>query len=179
MNHRTSRWLFSLLIALFLLLAEMHAHKINIFAAVEGEHIRGMVYFQSGAKAKDVTVKLLNQASEEISRQQTDDQGRFSFKTDPAARSVRVTTGDGHSAAYPLTPKKSTASPTDTPEHSATSQDNLETQVRKAIQEEIRPLREQLFNYEQKIRFHDILAGIGFILGLAGMAILIKHRKQP
>ena len=41
---------------------------------------------------------------------------------------------------------------------------------------QIRPLREQLDRYEEKVRLHDILGGIGFIVGAMGLVLYVKSR---
>ena len=48
----------------------------------------------------------------------------------------------------------------------------------KPLQQQINLYRSQLDGYENKIRFHDILGGIGYILGMAGLFIIIKSRKS-
>lgn len=48
----------------------------------------------------------------------------------------------------------------------------------KPLQQQINLYRSQLDDYENQIRFHDILGGIGYILGMAGLFIMIKSRKS-
>ncbi len=48
----------------------------------------------------------------------------------------------------------------------------------KPLQQQINLYRSQLDDYENKIRIHDILGGIGYILGMAGLFIIIKGRKS-
>ncbi|MEA3548261.1 MAG: hypothetical protein U9R66_11435 [Thermodesulfobacteriota bacterium] len=61
----------------------------------------------------------------------------------------------------------------------------LQKMVAAAVSDAIKPLqqqiilyRSQLDGYENKIRFHDILGGIGYILGMAGLFMMIKGRKS-
>ena len=39
-------------------------------------------------------------------------------------------------------------------------------------------LRQQVYDSEERLRFRDILGGIGFILGLAGVAFYLKARRR-
>ena len=39
-------------------------------------------------------------------------------------------------------------------------------------------LRQQIYESDRTLRFHDILGGIGFILGLAGVAFYMKARQR-
>ena len=48
----------------------------------------------------------------------------------------------------------------------------------KPLQQQIVLYRSQLDQYENRIRFHDILGGIGYILGMAGLFMMIKGRKS-
>ena len=53
----------------------------------------------------------------------------------------------------------------------------LEALIDKAVSKQIRPLREQLDQYEAKVRLHDILGGIGYIAGLMGLWYFLSSRK--
>ena len=48
------------------------------------------------------------------------------------------------------------------------------TELRKQIQE----LRQQVFDSDEHFRFRDFLGGIGFILGLAGVAFYMMARRK-
>jgi nickel transport protein len=56
--------------------------------------------------------------------------------------------------------------------------EEIENIVNKAVSRQIRPLREQLEGYEEKIRLHDILGGIGYIIGLMGLGYFLGARKK-
>lgn len=67
------------------------------------------------------------------------------------------------------------------PQNSLDSQislEELEKIVGKAVNKQIRPLREQLEHYEEKIRLHDILGGVGYIIGLMGLGYFIAARRK-
>lgn len=50
--------------------------------------------------------------------------------------------------------------------------------VEEAVARQVRPLREQLLAHEERVRLRDILGGIGYILGLAGL-VLWWHARRP
>lgn len=56
--------------------------------------------------------------------------------------------------------------------------EEIENIVNKAVSKQIRPLREQLEGYEEKIRLHDILGGTGYIIGLMGLGYFLGTRKK-
>jgi nickel transport protein len=47
-----------------------------------------------------------------------------------------------------------------------------------ALGRQIRGLREQMEGYEEKTRFRDVLGGIGYIVGVAGIAFYFLGRRQ-
>jgi nickel transport protein len=56
--------------------------------------------------------------------------------------------------------------------------EEIEDIVNKAVSKQIRPLREQLEGYEEKIRLHDILGGLGYIIGLMGLGYFLGARRK-
>jgi nickel transport protein len=54
----------------------------------------------------------------------------------------------------------------------------LESAIERAVARQIRPLREQLVAAEDRIRFQDILGGIGYIMGLTGLALWWTSRRR-
>lgn len=57
----------------------------------------------------------------------------------------------------------------------------LERMVRVAVQEEIRPIRRELQVYREARGLQDLLGGIGYILGITGLAfyVLALRRRSP
>jgi nickel transport protein len=54
----------------------------------------------------------------------------------------------------------------------------LESAIERAVARQIRPLREQLVAAEDRIRLQDILGGIGYIMGLTGLALWWASRRR-
>jgi nickel transport protein len=55
----------------------------------------------------------------------------------------------------------------------------LEAAIERAVARQVRPLREQLIAAEDRIRLQDILGGLGYILGLTGIALWWRSRHRP
>jgi nickel transport protein len=55
----------------------------------------------------------------------------------------------------------------------------LEAAIERAVARQVRPLREQLIAAEDRIRIQDILGGLGYILGLTGLAFWWRSRHRP
>lgn len=59
--------------------------------------------------------------------------------------------------------------------------DDIRKVVAEEVSSQIAPLREQLDRYQNKIHFSDIIAGIGYILGIAGITFYLlatRNRQQ-
>jgi nickel transport protein len=54
----------------------------------------------------------------------------------------------------------------------------VESAIERAVARQIRPLREQLVAAEDRIRLQDILGGIGYIIGLTGLALWWRSRRR-
>jgi nickel transport protein len=178
-----------------------YAHKINVFASAEGKTIRGKVYFQGGAPAQGVTVTAVGPAQQPLGETKTDEAGRFTLVADHRCDYRLVAdVGDGHGGDFTLS---ASALPEDlpplpasaemppavgagqTPKQSAAplppSPGGLSADEQfKLLRAEIVRLEEQLRAYEDRVRFADILGGIGYIAGITGAAFyyLGARRKK-
>ncbi len=60
----------------------------------------------------------------------------------------------------------------------ALSRDELADLIDAAVARHVRPLREQLVAYEDKVRFSDLLGGIGIIIGIFGVFAWVKAGRN-
>jgi len=187
----------SLLICLLLLPAPAFAHKLNVYAQVQGTMIVGRVYFSGDAPAKQAEVVARDPSGRELGRTKTDADGNFTL---PARVKVehRITaeTPDGHAASYPLSAAElpdglaadaplSTAQPQgagkETSPPDTAADPNIESASVAAnlvaLEKQVASLRAQIDQSEQRLRLHDLLGGIGYILGLAGVALYLRSRS--
>jgi nickel transport protein len=135
-------------------------------------------------------------AGKELGRTTTDEQGKFSLAAQVRSdHELTVDTGDGHGGHYLIRAaelpdslpgavgqvsnaptSESPASPPSSPENAAPG-DPLATQIEQ-LHRDVQGLREQLDGYEKTTRFRDILGGIGFIVGVTGVAYYVLARKR-
>lgn len=54
----------------------------------------------------------------------------------------------------------------------------IEDLVGQAVARQLRPLREQINDYEDQIRLRDVIGGIGYILGIAGLVVALRSRRR-
>jgi len=59
-----------------------------------------------------------------------------------------------------------------------TSQTASQRDIEQAVSRQVRPLREALEAYEEKVRLRDVLGGIGYILGIMGITFYFLGRRR-
>ena len=55
---------------------------------------------------------------------------------------------------------------------------DLQELVERAVARQVGPLRQQIDQYRQSVRVHDVLGGIGYIAGLVGLILYLKGRSR-
>lgn len=204
----------SVVIALLLCLtaAPSFAHKVRIFAYVEGDSIVGETAFSGGRSAKNVAIAVYNDVDNSlISKTTTDDKGEFSFPIPAIASEQRlnlrivVNGGDGHKNSWllnadeylppadkvgsePATTAQPAAAaatePAATPATDQLSQQTVDEEklrriIDESVEKQLRPVKHMLAdNREKRISLQDILGGLGYIFGLAGVAAYFSSRKK-
>lgn len=167
------------------------AHGINLFATVEGAAIQGTLNFADGSPAAHAPVTAFAPDGSKIAETTTDETGRFTFLARVRCRHRLVgDAGQGHRGLFTIAEEDLPASlpaPGDAlvPEfkendstHAAPVPDDFDERVEAAVARQLRPLREQLNGYETKVRIRDVMGGIGYLFGLAGLIVLLKARKK-
>lgn len=203
-RRRRRRWppVVVLLLALptALLPLAAQAHRLNVFARANGAAIEGLVYHQGMVPVRATPVAVLDPDGAILTTVVTDDQGRFAF---PAARRVDhrlvVDLGDGHRAEFvvPAAQLAQSLPPPSPPEpslpadaHAGGATGNVgqamppaepeafEALVDAAVARHVGPLREQIAAYEDRVRWRDMLGGIGYIVGMTGLAFYFLARRH-
>lgn len=162
------------------------AHQIRMSVYVEGNAVEGEIYYVGGGNPPGAGAKVEFLKDDKVVYKITaDDEGLFNLgEITPDSYTVRADGSQGHVAFYELDKSEFMLDET-TEEEVKTedlSQQHFENtsltkeELQKAISHAIRPLREQIDRYEAKTRLHDILGGIGYILGLFGLMIIIRAK---
>ena len=155
-----------ILTALFPLLVAPHAlaHALYVFAQYDGQTVTGKSYYSDMTPAAETYVEVLRHGENQpLMTGKTDKRGYFQFPlvVEPkAALKVVVEGEEGHRAA--VVADRITAMP------------NTPTQ---ASDESLLLLRRDIAQLRDKIYLHDILGGIGYIVGIAGIAAWLSARK--
>ncbi|MCU0838364.1 MAG: hypothetical protein MUE49_06535 [Rhodospirillales bacterium] len=184
-------WRFRLLVTIFAVLlfaaAPAAAHKIRLFATVVGDAITGTVFFSGNAAARAVPIQIVDPAGRLLAETVSDADGRFhAGLAGPFDHRIIADTGDGHRAEFVLRVADFTAplaAPLPTSLEPAAAAlalpDDLERAVEQAVARQVAPLREQLDAFEQRVLWRDVLGGIGYIIGLFGLAawLITRHKR--
>lgn len=183
------------------------AHKVNVFAYVEGDTVVAECYFNDGRKCRDSTIQVFDNTGKKLLEGTTDVEGRFSFKAPVRTDLViRLSASMGHGAEYtvpaaelpeglPSAPEAATEtskspSPKALPGARQTGpSEGLPTQgspdltgfeqaVDRAVARQLAPIRRVLEEHQRKQRLSDIVGGIGYIIGLMGLAMYFHSRQR-
>lgn len=196
------RWL-AIVLALIGLPTVAYAHKVKLFATAAGNLITGYAYFPGGGRVSNISIKIWGPEGTSLGETLTNAEGEFSYTVSQrVAHTFTLDTGDGHHASYTVTAaelsdtlplssvgKTNLSTPlvpsTNLPQDEAIvnqaislSPQELKNLLEQAVSKQIRPLREQLDAYEDKIRLHDILGGIGYIFGILGILFYFGKRTR-
>ena len=174
------------------------AHRLNVFASTDGAVIQGTVYFQGLIPARKAPVTVLDPDGALLAETVADDAGRFAFQaTRRVDHRIVADLQDGHRATFVVpaaqlppsltapslpAPAKADNGVTATTVAEATPQAEpsaaaIEAVVEAAVARHVGPLREQIAAYENKIRWHDVLGGIGYIVGMTGLSFFFLARR--
>jgi len=202
--HLKQRWMAAITAVFLLMSPTAFAHKLNMFAYVEGDEIFAEGYFTDGKKAKNSTMTVFDAAGKQLLQGTSDVDGQFTFAI-PQQSDLRITVnaGMGHQAEYvllkdelseetaatdtenepasPLSSHNQAPAATATQISSATTSldnDAVRAEVERAVGKAIKPLMRELSTMRAEKSLADIIGGIGFIFGLFGVAMYFKSRKQ-
>jgi nickel transport protein len=183
------------------------AHKVRIFAWENGDGtIMTESKFSGGRAAKNVTVTVIESSTgHKLLSGKTDIKGMYQFpipKTTSKEIEIVVNGGDGHKNSWHYTLEETTAPPVvnQIPETITTPEEKpeqaaVETMVstpntqcdseeftrllNAALDRKLAPIHRVLAeSTDHSPTLQDILGGIGYILGLAGIAAYFQSRKK-
>lgn len=170
------------------------AHKLKVFATVEGEAVTGYAFFIGGGRAQGAKWSAVEGEDTALVEGRTDAEGRFSLvPPQPVTADIRITvdTEEGHiaSATLPVTrfggaaaetPDAATETPATPAGEAAPAPTSDETArlVEQAVQRQVEPLLERIEEMDARLRYTDMLSGLFLIAGLAGMALWALGRKD-
>jgi nickel transport protein len=182
------------------------AHRVLVFAFAEGDTVQTESKFVPDTPVRQGKILVMDKKTDKVLLTgQTDDQGKFAFKIPAEAATQKmdllivVEAAMGHrgewllkadsylTGAIPGSPAASApASPTGpvAPGSKAANidQQGLEAALNKVLERQLGPINEKLTELTiHRTTLTDIIGGVGYILGLFGLAayFLSKRKNNP
>jgi nickel transport protein len=176
------------------------AHKVSIFAWVEGDQIHTQSKFSGGKWVQGGTVTVFDGSANQLLTGQTDEKGEFSFKPPKIDDlTIVLNAGMGHANSWKITadelratgaePARKKTSPQKVPEtHCASAsqpqtdgltEQAIEAIVARQLDAKLKPLTHMLANSQQDgPTIGDIFGGLGYLLGLVGLGAYVRYRRE-
>lgn len=193
MNAATLLSSLAVFLVAFLSPGDAFAHRVNLFAWVEGNTVYCEAKYPDGTRVKEGLIRVLDRSGRELLQGKTNERGEFSF---PIPRREDLTivleAGMGHRADWPLSaeelggaeapsaPSSAAAdAPALPPAAVSLTPAELEQAIEKALDRKLAPVVKMMAELQTpRVRVSDVLGGLGWILGLAGLAAWLKSRRQ-
>ena len=164
------------------------AHKVNIFAYVEGDMVYTESYFPDGKKAIGGLIEVYDSQGNKLLDGKTNKDGQFNFKS-PKKDDLKIVINAsmGHRNSYVLLadelPNSTEKRITELPEASSKFVQVDIEQIKRVIDDSInlrlRPVMKKLAKLEQReVSFVEVIGGIGCIFGIAGVAFYFLSKKR-
>lgn len=165
------RYTVLLLFAALALPSQLQAHRLEVAAFAEGRRIEGSVYVPGGGTVAGARVSVRRPDGDVLAELLSDAEGRFTYlATEAADLLIRADAGDGHVAERAVRAAEMSGG------MGGGADADLEAMVERVVARQLRPLREELTAQGERVGLRDVLGGIGYILGLAGLALWWRGR---
>ena len=177
-----------LTLLLFLLLPlQAHGHKIHVFAWVSGNKVTVESGFSGNHPLVNGTVTVTDKSTEQvILTGQGDAKGVFTFDIPDEVRMrkadmlITVDGGEGHRSQWLVPATEYLAEQGNVPPVQSTTLNSpeLEKVLESVLEKQLAPIRRSLARAEeQQPGVRDIIGGIGYLIGLAGLVSWLKYKK--
>ncbi len=197
---RTGRFLAVWLGTAFILFYSVSnavAHRVNVFAYREGDVVNVEGYFVDGTPAAGSKVEVFDAAGRLVARGKTDREGLWSFSTKEKGQlRIELVASMGHKGTFVLEREDSegkapgsTGAEREIAKGVETSVAQKESKINKgvleeivvsAVKKEIRPVMSTLLEMKREMdkpSLNEVVGGLGYIVGIAGILFFIKGRR--
>jgi nickel transport protein len=191
--YRKAITLLTLTVIVFSCSGNALAHRVTVFAWVEGDTVFTESKFGAGQPVKDGEILVLDEAGNRLLTGKTDNEGEFSFPIpQKSALKVVLNASMGHRAEWfiplrdvdqgEMMPSENVgttaaASETRSASPATASPAELEKIVEKVLDRKLKPIHRMLADIGSSgPSFRDIFGGIGYIFGLMGVAAWFRYR---
>ena len=193
--NNSHKLLVGLLFLSFLVLimdSPVFAHKVTIFAYVEGNMVYTESYFSDGTKVEGGTVEVYDSQGNKLLEGKTNKDGEFNFKP-PKKDDLKIflLASMGHRNSYTISadelPENIGEEKLQKPElkESATQElakvnlDQIKSIIDSSLDEKLKPIMRELAKSQQKkVSFTEVIGGIGYIFGIMGIILYFAGKKK-
>ncbi|UCD71230.1 MAG: hypothetical protein JSW70_09560 [Syntrophobacterales bacterium] len=194
-----------LLVVMFVSASHALAHRVILYAYVEGDRVFTESYFNDGKRCQNSRIEVLDMSGEKLLEGKTDNNGEFSFNP-PKKTDLRIilTASMGHRDEYVIragelpdgTEGKARGSEPhqiekkvleaekggekETPSSQLTrlEVEQIRTTVEGTLDEKLKPIMRLLAERQSEgISFVGVVGGIGFIFGIMGIILYFRSRR--
>jgi len=200
-QNKWTRTIFQLLLFLavsFFTVGTAMAHKVMVFAWVEGNTVYTESKFSGGKKVNKGQIIVYDQQGNRLLEGETNEKGEFSFKV-PEKTTLKIVlqAGMGHRGEWTLPAEEieeaassqiEAAPPVETEAEKAQNQmqpvsginaEDIQSAIEKALDKKLKPIYKMLAeSRKQGPTVTEIFGGIGYIIGLMGIAAYFKYRRK-
>ena len=134
------------------------AHSLHVFAQYDGRTVSGKAYYSDMTPAAETYMEILQSGQDSpLLEGKTDRDGQFSYPINPpteGAIKVVIEGEEGHRASI------------------------VANRVSNNSDNALMLVREDISKLKDKIYLHDIIGGIGYIVGIFGLWALVRASKM-
>ncbi|MBU2547514.1 MAG: hypothetical protein KKB20_03800 [Proteobacteria bacterium] len=198
---RTATILTAVLLLLVAWPEAAQAHKVFLFAEIQGDTIVTDSYFSKSKKVQGGRIKVFDPRDNLLLEGRTDDQGAFSFKV-PQKTDLKlvVEAGMGHRGEWlikaedlpdvegrPVAAKAEPSGEAKSPEPAAQASpavqvdpEAIQRAVEKALDSRLKPIAHAIaeLNRDRGPSLNEIVGGLGYIFGIMGLVMYFRARKN-
>jgi len=185
----------SLVILLLCFSTPAFAHKVYLYAWVEGNTVYTESYFSGGVKVNNGLIQVFDPAGKKLLEGHTNAKGEFSFRI-PEKTGLRIVINAsmGHRGEYILkadelggssaseTGKEQVTAVTKTepPSSVQVNADEIRKIVDESLDSRLRPIARSIAKLQEEKGpgFTEIIGGIGYIFGIMGLLLYFRGRKR-
>lgn len=177
------------------------AHKVTVFAWVEGDMVYTQSKFSGGKKVRHAIIRVLDDQGNQLLEGKTDANGEYAFKApQKTGMKIILLAGMGHRAEWVITaeefsggvaepdresmkqefiPLKAAQNDMNSPDR--ITLEDIQHAVDKSLDNKLSPIVKKLnrlSDSDHKPGISDILGGIGYIIGLVGIGAYVHYRNK-
>jgi nickel transport protein len=180
------------MMALYIVMAwsgQAMAHKIDVYAYFDNGRLLGEGAYDDGSAAEGADILLTDAEGKLLGKTKVSPEGAFVLTPEPGRPPLKIEINDraGHRAEFVINEVLPTATAFPAapaaPRNVSAARANADLdkeELSKLLRQELAPIKAELARLanRQRIGPSEIIGGMGWLLGLLGLALWLKDRKD-